>query len=722
MRQANAEVEDAKILSAGNEIDTGLAALLMVAELMGVAADMRKLRHEFGSERLDSTQLALAAKSLGLRAKWKSKRIAQIRQTPLPAVGRTKAGEHFVLARVSEDGSTADKALIQVPGSAPRLLSFDELNELWTGDLLLLTSKNSYIGEFSQFDFSWFVPAVVKYRRLLLEVLLVSFVIQLLGLATPLLFQVVMDKVLVNHAYQTLNVIAIAMLAVILFESVLTWIRSFVFSQTTGKIDVELGARLFKHMLSLPLAYFQARRVGDTVARVHELESIRSFLTGNAITLVLDVLFSFVYIGVMLWYSKTLTLIVLASLPAYVVLSILLTPIIRSRLNTKFNRGADNQAFLVETVTGIDTLKSTAIEPRWQRTWETQLAGYVKAGLSANNIGFLANGGVSLVSKITSLLIIWIGASQVIEGALTVGQLVAFNMLASQVSNPIIRMAQMWNDFQQVGISIKRLGDILNCRGEVKERSARMPRIEGNIELDAVSFRYRPDAPDVLRNIRIKVCKGEVIGVVGRSGSGKSTLTRLIQKIYIPDRGRVLIDGHDIGILDASSIRSQIGVVLQDNMLFNKSIRDNICVAVPSASMEEVVEAAKLANAHEFICEMPEGYDTIVGEHGVGLSGGQRQRIAIARALITDPRILIFDEATSALDYESERLIQNSMKKIAVDRTVIIVAHRLSAVRDANRILVMERGQVVESGPHSELMNIDGGIYRRLVSMQANET
>jgi subfamily B ATP-binding cassette protein HlyB/CyaB len=458
--------------------------------------------------------------------------------------------------------------------------------------------------------------------------------------------------------------------------------------------------------------------VGDSVARIRELENIRSFLTGNAITLVMDLLFSFVFLAVMLWYSPLLTLVVVLSIPVYVLLSVLITPTLRARLNEKFNRGARNQAFLVESISGIDTVKAMAVEPRWIQNWEKQLASYVSSGVNANNVALIANGGVSLISKLVTIAILWFGAALVVEGKLTVGELIAFNMLSGRISSPILRLAQLWNDFQQVGISMQRLGDILNARTEVVGQKTRIPRLAGAIELDQVSFRYRPDTPDVLRDVRLKIAPGEVIGIVGRSGSGKSTLARLIQRLYVPDRGRVLIDGQDLSIIDTTSLRHQLGVVLQENILFTGTIRENIALANPAFPIEAVIEAAKLAGAHEFICEQPEGYDTQVGEHGAGLSGGQRQRIAIARALITNPRILIFDEATSALDYESEKILQDNMRQIWAGRTVLIIAHRLSAVRDADRIIVLERGQIVEVGSHSELIAQPGGLYAHLYQLQ----
>ena len=698
-------------------LDSGLACLMMMARLHGVAADARQLQQEFSADgtAFSCTDILLAAKSLSLTARLMMIATERLGHAPVPAVAIGKDGRFFILARVE-----GDKVLIHDPVAAhPEALTREGLLQRWSGELICVTSKASYAGELAKFDFSWFIPAIVKYRRLLAEVLLISFVLQFIGLATPLFFQVVMDKVLVNHAMKTLNVIAIGLFCAIVFEALLTGIRTYVFAHTSSKLDVELGSRLFRHLLHLPIGYFQARRVGDSVARIRELENIRAFLTGNALTLVMDLLFSFVFLGVMLWYSVWLTLIVLASIPVYGALSAVFTPILRSRLNEKFNRGAENQAFLVETINGVDTLKAMAVETRWIQKWEKQLAAYVSSGLAVSNVGTLAGGGVSFVSKLVTLAIMWLGATLVVDGKLTVGELVAFNMLSGQVAAPILRLAQLWNDFQQVGISMQRLGDILNAHTEMSGHKTRVPRIAGSIEFDQVSFRYRLDAPDVIRAVNFRINPGEVVGIVGRSASGKSTLARLVQRLYVPDRGRVLVDGQDISVIDIGSLRHQIGVVLQENVLFHCSIRENIAVSNPALPIEVIMEAAKLAGAHEFICELPEGYDTLVGEHGTGLSGGQRQRIAIARALIGNPRILIFDEATSALDYESEKVIQDNMRHICAGRTVLIIAHRLSAVREANRIVVLERGQIAEVGSHVELVARPGGIYAHLHALQA---
>ncbi|WP_255434234.1 type I secretion system permease/ATPase [Aquitalea sp. USM4] len=696
-------------------LDPGLTALVMIARFHSLAADEAQLRHQSGlaSEQFSESDLLLSAKQLGLKARAVSLSFDRLTHTALPCLALAEDGRHFVLAKT--DGQ---RFLIHDPAEQnPRMVSLDELQARWHGRAILFTSRASLAGELAKFDFSWFIPAVVKYRKLLLEVFGVSLVLQLFGLVTPLFFQVVMDKVLVHRGFTTLDVICTALLVCSVFEVLLTGLRSYVFSHTTNRIDVELGARLFRHLLTLPLPYFGARRVGDTVARVRELENIRNFLTGQALTAVIDVLFSIVFLAVMCFYSVKLTVIVALSLPCYAAISAFLVPPLRVRLDEKFARGADNQSFLVETVSGIETVKAMAVEPQFTRKWDQQLASYVSAGFRVSNLANIGQQGIQLIGKLVTVATLWLGANLVIDGHMTVGQLVAFNMLAGRVAAPVLRLAQLWQDFQQVGISMQRLGDILNTRTEIPQSRQALPQVQGDVAFEDIRFRYTPDGPQVLKGINLHIRPGEVIGIVGRSGSGKSTLTKLLQRLYVPENGRVRIDGIDLALADPAWLRRQVGVVLQENLLFNRSIRDNIALSDPGMPLEAVIHAAKMAGAHDFIAELPEGYDTKVGEHGSGLSGGQRQRVAIARALISNPRILIFDEATSALDYESERIIQNNMRSICQGRTVIIIAHRLSAVRNANRIIAMDKGEIVESGPHDDLLR-HGGYYARLVELQ----
>jgi subfamily B ATP-binding cassette protein HlyB/CyaB len=703
-------------VEANDRRDLGLIGLVMLAQYHEIAADPKQLAHHFGcsGELFDEQTLLLAAKHLGLKARILAQPTARLDKITLPALSLQPDGSHFIVAKVSDGNVLIHDLALQRPQLLPRA----EFEQRYSERLLVLTSRASVLGELAKFDFRWFVPAVVKYRKLLLEVFAVSFFIQLFALVTPLFYQVVMDKVLVHHGLTTLTVIVIGLLSIAIFDVVLGALRAHVFAHTTSKIDVELGARLFRHIMALPLAFFQARRVGDTVARVRELENIRSFLTGQALTSVLDLLFTVVFLAVMFYYSGWLTLIVLISLPIYALWSASITPLLRKRLDEKFARGADNQSFLVETVNGIGTVKATAVDTRMTRTWDNQLAGYVTAGFRVTRLANIGQYGVQLVQKLSAIAALYFGAKLVVEGKLSVGQLIAFNMLSGQVTAPIIRLAQLWQDFQQVGISVERLGDILNTRTELPSSRMALPDIKGRVTFERVTFRYRPDAPEVLDRIDLDINAGEVIGIVGRSGSGKSTLTKLVQRLYVPERGRVLIDGHDLALADPAWLRRQLGVVLQENFLFNRSIRENIALSDPGLPLERVIHAAKLAGAHDFILELPQGYDTAVGEHGTALSGGQRQRIAIARALITDPRILIFDEATSALDYESEHAVMSNMRAICANRTVLIIAHRLSTVRMANRIVVVDKGRIVESGTHTELADRAGGHYAHLYRLQ----
>nr|WP_233285510.1 type I secretion system permease/ATPase [Bradyrhizobium acaciae] len=692
-----------------------MIALARLLQLNGFAADPKQIQHALGNVVIGVPEMLRFARQSGFKARAFRTSFKRLLKTPLPAIATLRDGGVLILGKAAEGKVLVQSAKIAVP----QILSQAEFEKIWDGQIVLFTRRARLVELTRRFDITWFLAAIVKYRALLAEVLVASFFLQLFALASPLIFQVVIDKVLVHQNLSTLDVLIFAFFAIVLFETVLGTLRTYVFSHTTNRIDVELGARLFRHLLALPLSYFQARRVGDSVARVRELENIRNFLTGSALTLTIDLFFTFVFLAVMFVYSPLLTLVVVGSLPFYVALSMSATPVFRRRLDEKFRRGAENQAFLVESVTGIETLKSMAIEPQAQRKWEEQLAGYVTSSFRVSNLGNVTSQAVQFVSKATTAITLYLGAKAVIEGNLTVGELVAFNMLAGRVSQPVLRLAQIYQDFHQARLSVERLGDILNTPAEPTYNLGRstLPEISGAIKFDRVGFRYQLDGREVLKDIDFEIPAGQVVGIVGSSGSGKSTIAKLVQRLYVPERGRVLIDGVDLAVVDPSWLRRQIGVVLQDNVLFNASIRENIAVAEPGMPIERVVAAAKLAGAHEFILELTDGYDTTVGERGSTLSGGQRQRIAIARALVTNPRILIFDEATSALDYESEQIIQQNMLQIVRGRTALIIAHRLSTIRRANRILTVENGSIVEDGTHQQLISVNGR-YSKLYRLQ----
>lgn len=702
-------------------IHPSLACFVLVAKFLGVPADPGQIAHDRGKgdDPYALEDLNRIAHKLGLIARLRPVRVDELRKLPTPALIEMPDGDAAILLRV-EDASVRPRYLIQ-RGDAerPEVWSGEEMAERFAGRALLLTSREAIAGKERPFDVSWFIPALVKYRSPLRDVLVGTFFLQLTGLVSPIFFQLVIDKVLVHQSMTTLNVLAFGLAVILIFETVMSGLRNWLFAHTTNRVDSELSSRMFRHLLALPMSYFEARRVGDSVARVRELDRIREFLTSNAVTVVIDLFFTIVFFAVMYAYSPILTLIVVLSIPFYLAISMVISPVLRDKLEEKFRRGAENQSFLVESVTGIGTLKAMAVEPQMRDRWEKLFSSYTTIGFE---VAKLANWGshlIQLVSKLTTVAILYFGAKQVIAGDLTVGSLVAFNMLSGRVAAPILRLSQLWQDFQQIKISVDRLGDVINAPAEPEHDASRasLPPIKGQITFDKVRFRYRPDAPEALRGIELDIAPGEMLGIVGPSGSGKSTLTKLVQRLYVPEQGRVLVDGVDLALVDPAWLRRQVGVVLQENVLFNRSVRDNIALADPTRPMEAIMAAAKLAGAHDFILQLNHGYDTQIDERGGNLSGGQRQRIAIARALINDPRILILDEATSALDAESEEIIQNNLIGIARGRTVVIIAHRLSAVRQCHRIITVEAGEVTEMGSHDELVR-SGGRYAQLYAKQ----
>jgi subfamily B ATP-binding cassette protein HlyB/CyaB len=704
--------------------DSGLEALALVAGYYRIPADPGQLAHRLAlaGRAAGGDDLLRAAGLLGLKAR-RLERLdaARLAKLPLPAIVGSAEGGFAILSR----GAGKDVLrYVDLRRRVAREGSADEILALTDASAILLARRLGGPGvDPETFGFAWFLPSLARYRRPLAQVLVASLFLQLFALATPIFFQLVVDKVLVHKAASTLTVLVVGLVSLGLFEVILTWLRTYTLSHTTNRIDVELGRRLFHHLFRLPLAYFETRAAGQTVARVRELETIRSFLTGQGLTSLIDLLFVVVFVAVMFLYSPTLTLVVLGSAPVYVVIALLIRPALRQRINEKFERGARSQQFLVESIVGAQTLKASGVEPLTQAQWEERLAAYVRSSFDAAMLGALGQNAIQYVSKVTTALVLFIGAKLVIDGQLSVGELIAFNMISSQAVQPILRLSQLWQDFQQTQVSVARMGDILNSPPEPTPAALlTLPPLRGAIELKHVNFRYRLEAQEVLRDVTLSIAQGEVIGVVGASGSGKSTLTKLVQRLYAPQQGQVLIDGVDVAQMDPGWLRRQIGVVLQDNILFNRSIHENIALSDPSMPRARVIQAARLAGADEFVAKLPQGYDTMIEERGANLSGGQRQRLAIARALASDPRILIFDEATSALDYESERLIQQNMRAIVRGRTVIIIAHRLAAVRPCARIVGMHEGRIVEVGSHQELLARPGGLYARLWAIQSEQS
>ena len=701
-------------------IDSGLLALCGIAAYFRIPADPAHLTRELalGEQLAGSPEIARAAQLVGLKARiLRDVEIERLPKLPTPAIGQRHDGSFVVLGGVQPSGLYR---LVDPVTRQDEERALDKLDEDITAQVILVQRRIGGAGiDPKGFNLGWFLPSIWRYRRPLGHVVLASLVIQLFALVSPLFFQVVIDKVLVHRSASTLYVLVGGLIVVSCFDAVMQYLRSYALNHTTNRIDVELGQRLFTHLLKLPIQYFETRPTGQTVARMRELETIRSFLTGQGLSSVLDLVFTILFMAVLFNYSVKLAIVVAVTIPLYALIAILIGPTLRERINEKFNRGAQSQQFLVETVVGAQTVKAAAVEPAMRSEWEERLAAYVRIGFDTSMLASLGQGSIQLVNKLSSAIILLLGANAVINGELTVGSLVAFNMIAGQVAQPVLRLSQLWQDFQQVQISMERLGDILNAPPEVGNRAmAALPPPKGEIEFKNVSFRYTPKAQDVLRAISLAIEPGEVIGIVGPSGSGKSSLTKLVQRFYSPQEGQVLLDGMDLAQVDPNWLRRYIGVVLQENLLFNRTLHENIAFSNPAMPRARVIAVSQLAGADEFISKLPMGYDTPIEERGANLSGGQRQRIAIARALITNPRILILDEATSALDYESEHIIQKNMREIVKGRTVLIIAHRLSTVRHANRIVGMKEGRIVEIGTHDTLIKQPDSLYAHLWQLQ----
>ncbi len=692
--------------------ETGLLGLAVIARYHGLAVDPEELQRRFttGGGR-SAAGLIQAAAHLGLKGRESMTRWNRLARVPLPALIGCHDGRYLILVRVDEA-----RVLVQEPGAPGfAVLGRDGLEAVWSGRVILLAPKPRASAPPQRFGFSWFFPFIVRYRAPLAQVLVASLVLQILGLLSPLGTQVVIDKVLVHRGLGTLDVIAVGLLALTLFETVLASLRTYLFAHTTNRIDVELGGQVFRHVLRLPLGYFEARRAGDTVARIRELESIRQFLTGPPLTAIVDALLTAVFIGVMLLYSPPLTGIVIGVLPLYAGLSLVVMPLLRRALDQRAQRGAEAHAFLVETVRGIETVKATAVEPLLERRWDEQLAGLASAGFQAAQIAQLAGQVSAMLGKVVALAVLWVGARAVMAGELTIGELVAFNMFAARVTAPILRLFQLGQEFQQASVGVARIADLLDAPREVAIGAA-MPRVarpHGGVEFDGVTFAYRPEGPNVLSSVSFRINPGQIVGMVGASGSGKSTIAKLIARLYVPQGGRILVDGIDVCLCNPGWLRRHVAMVPQETTLFTGSIRENIAWADPGLPMDAVVAAARLAGAHDFIAGLAAGYETPVGEHGALLSGGQRQRIGIARALATGPAVLILDEATSALDYESERLIDRNLHEICAGRTVLIITHRLTLVRRADHVIAMDGGRIVEEGHPADLI-ARGGYFADL--------
>ena len=697
-------------------MQTGLVALELTSVLNRVPIDTRGLMRQFnvGQAELSKEELLRILKHQGFKSKVKRVSFAKLQKYPFPSIAVLKNGSYRTMVNLSVKDQKIFYFCPEKKQAASA--SFDEFADVVSGEFII--SRHRKIEGAAKFGFKWFYTEVLKFKSIIAEVLLGSFVVQLFGLITPLFTQVILDKVVVHHSMTTLDVLGVAFLAIMVFELLLNISRNYIFNHTANKIDAKLGSKLFRHLFSLPFLYFETRKVGNIVARVRELDTIRDFITNKSVSVIIDTLFSFVFLGMMLLYSVPLSLISMSFILVLSILYAVVTPEFRTRLKSKFEMGARSNSYLVETITGVQTVKALAIEGAMQQKWEDNLGTYLRSSFRLTSMTNVSRALAGFLQRGMTVSILYFGVKMVINQELTVGQLIAFQMFANQFSGPVLRLVNTWNEFQQALLGVERLGDILNQPAELQSANAiTLSKLEGAIRLDKISFKYGMDSPYVLEQLNLNIQAGTSVGLVGRSGSGKSTITKLIQRLYLANDGAIYIDDVDIRHMNPSWLRHQIGVVLQENYLFSGTIRENIALPKPDASMDQVIQAAKIAGAHEFIKDLSEGYDTQVGERGSTLSGGQKQRIAIARALITNPRILIFDEATSALDYESERIIQENLAKIKQGRTMIIIAHRLSAVRDCDCIFAFDRGKVIEQGNHNELMNQEG-YYYSLVTQQ----
>ncbi len=697
-------------------VNTGAAALTMVANHLQNPVQLGWIQRQLRSQR--PNHMVDAAEKTGLHLRCLSTEWSGLRLLDFPALTRW-GGASRDPKWVVMYGVRGDRVIVadsMNPAMTCELIHRSQFEPVWDGQVWQVEP----IQKQDRFNLGWFLPAVWQYKGLLMEVLFASIILQVLGLGAPLITQVIIDRVMVQQSISTLYVMTVAMIAIAVFEALLGTLRLFIFTHTARRLDLSLSAQLFRHLMRLPLAYFEARRVGDTVARVQEMENIRQFLTGTAMTVILDAIFASVYLILMFYYSATLTAWSLVVLPFFIALTLISTPILRRWLNETFNRNADSQSFLVETVTGIHSVKAHTAERTSRDRWEGLFARFIRTGFKASTTQNISSNIADFLTKLSYLIILCVGAGLVIRQELTVGQLVAFQMLSGRVTGPLLRLAQLWQNLQQVLLSVDRIGDILNSAPEAEPGSGLiLPPLQGQVSFEEVFFRYVPNQEPVLKGISFDVEPGMLVGVVGRSGSGKSTLSKLLQRLYVPEAGRILVDGFDVKSADLHSLRSQMGVVLQEDFLFNGNIIDNISLGRADITAEEVVQAARMAAAHEFVSNLPQGYENNVGERGTALSGGQRQRVALARLFLSDAPILVLDEATSALDSETEQQVLQNLKKVASNRTIFMIAHRFAPLRKANLILVMEKGVIAERGTHDELIRKKGLYYSLYQRQQA---
>ncbi|MBW6397559.1 peptidase domain-containing ABC transporter [Roseomonas sp. HJA6] len=692
--------------------ETSLSALADVARHHGIQFSVARLRRDYTPAVAEDADAFLirVGNEIGLRLERASLAWEDLRALPPthPVLGRLDNDNWVILLGVvaglegEEEGVLLRDPLAE--GSAALQIPRSRFCERWKGESLLVAPLRK-VEEPPRFGFGWFLPELFRERRLFGEVALAALFLCLLGLAVPIFFQIVIDKVLVHRSYATLQVLLVGVLLALLFDALFAFLRRYLLIYATNRVDIRIATRTFAHLLRLPIDFFERMPAGVVVRHLQQASRVREFLTGRMFLTALDSMTLLVFLPILFLYSAKLACVVLGfAVIAALVIAALSGPF-RRRLSALHRAEGERQALLVESVHGMRTLKSLAMEPRQRQRWDSASAGAVRMRHEVEKVSAVAQSATGFLEKGMMVAIVGIGALLVFDGQMSIGALVAFNMLAGRVSGPLLQLVGMAHEYQDVAMSVRMLGEVM---GAEPERAGRgqgiMPEIAGSIDCEGVTFHYPGATAPALDDVTFRVPTGGVLGVVGRSGSGKSTLTRLLQGLYTAQDGVMRVDGHDIREFDLTHLRHATGVVLQENFLFRGTVRQNIAAPRPDARPEEIAEAARLAGADEFIERLPRGFDTEIEEGGQNLSGGQRQRLAIARALITRPRILILDEATSALDPESEAIIKRNLRRIAEGRTVIIVSHRLATLVDANAILVLERGRVVDIGSHNELL------------------
>ncbi|KYC38063.1 ABC transporter ATP-binding protein [Scytonema hofmannii PCC 7110] len=686
--------------------DCGVACLVMIGQYWGKRFSVNRVRDIANVDRNGASLrgLAAAAESIGFSTRPVRATLDKLAQQNLPAIAHWQGKHYIVVYQV-----TRNRAIVADPAMGLRKLSHAEFKEHWTGFALLLqpTSVLKEVKEFNE-PFWRFFELVKPHWVVLIEVLVASILIQLFGLVVPLFTQLLLDRVVVQRSALTLNAVGLGLLIFSLFRVAMTGLRQYLLDHTANRIDLALIVGFVTHTFRLPLRFFEFRYVGDIISRVQENRKIQSFLTGEALSIFLDLLTVFVYVGLMFWYSWKLALLVLVAVPPFVLMALIATPLLQRVSRQIFHAFAAESSYLIEALTGIRTIKSMAIEQTVRWHWEDLHNKSIKTLFSGRVINNVLSTFSSTVEAVATTALLWYGAWLVIQNQLTIGQLVAFNMLLGNVIRPFQRLIVLWNQLQETIVAVERIEDVIEAEPEEDleyQPRQSLPQIRGHISFEHVTFRYHPESEvNTLENISFEVLPGQTVALVGRSGSGKTTISKLVLGLYPPTEGKILIDGYDITSIALSSLRQQIGVVDQDTFLFGGTIRENISVGNPEATLEDLIVAAQLAGAHQFIKELPLGYETQIGEGGGMLSGGQRQRLAIARALLGNPPVLILDEATSSLDAESERIIQTNLSTIVLGRTILVIAHRLSTIRNADLILVLDRGILIEQGTHEELM------------------